>query len=74
MKKSVLFAAASIASLMLALPLTTEAAELKVLAGGSMTATLNELGPQFEDASGHKITIHFDSTPNLIKLASLRSQ
>jgi molybdate transport system substrate-binding protein len=46
------------------------AAELKVLAGGSMTTVLNELGPQFERASGHKLTIHFDSTPNLIKLAT----
>jgi molybdate transport system substrate-binding protein len=43
------------------------AAELKVLAGGSMTGVLNELGPQFERASGHKLAIHFDSTPNLIK-------
>jgi molybdate transport system substrate-binding protein len=46
------------------------AADLKVLAGGSMTTVLNELGPQFERASGHKLTIHFDSTPNLIKLAT----
>jgi molybdate transport system substrate-binding protein len=46
------------------------AAELKMLAGGSMTTVLNELGPQFERASGHKLTIHFDSTPNLIKLAT----
>jgi molybdate transport system substrate-binding protein len=43
------------------------AAELRVLAGGSMTGVLNELGPQFERASGHKLVIHFDSTPNLIK-------
>jgi molybdate transport system substrate-binding protein len=43
------------------------ATELKVLAGGSMTGPLNELGPQFERASGHKLVIHFDSTPNLIK-------
>ena len=47
-----------------------QAAELKVLAGGSMTGVLNELGPQFERVSGHKLTIHFDSTPNLIKLAT----
>jgi molybdate transport system substrate-binding protein len=46
------------------------AAELKVLAGGSMTTVLNELGPQFERASGHKLVIHFDSTPNLIRLAT----
>src|SRR5450631_3997454 len=47
-----------------------QAAELKVIAGGSMTASLNELGPQFEHASGHKLAIHFDSTPNLIKLTT----
>jgi molybdate transport system substrate-binding protein len=46
------------------------AAELKVLAGGSMTGVLNALGPQFEKESGHKLVIHFDSTPNLIKLAT----
>jgi molybdate transport system substrate-binding protein len=46
------------------------AAELRVLAGGSMTGVLNELGPQFERASGHKLVIHFDSTPNLIKQAT----
>ena len=46
---------------------TAEAAELKVLAGGSIAGPLNELKAQFEGASGHKLTIHFDSTPNLIK-------
>ena len=43
------------------------AAELKVLAGGSLAGPLNALAPQFERASGHKLTIRFDSTPNLIK-------
>ena len=42
------------------------AAELKVIAGGSMTASLGELGPQFEKATGHRLSIHFDSTPNII--------
>jgi len=46
------------------------AAELKVLAGGSMTGVLTELGPQFERDSGHKLVIHFDTAPNLIKLAT----
>jgi molybdate transport system substrate-binding protein len=46
------------------------AAELRVLAGGSMTGVLNELGPEFERVSGHKLVIHFDSTPNLIRLAT----
>ena len=31
---------------------------------------MNELGLQFERASGHKLTIVFDSTPNLIKAAT----
>jgi len=47
---------------------TAQAAELKVIAGGSMMSALNRLGPDFETASGHKLTIHFDSTPNIIKL------
>ena len=63
------FAATSALGAALVLPpgAGLHAAELKVLAGGSMTASLNELGPQFERASGHKLVIHFDSTPNLIK-------
>jgi molybdate transport system substrate-binding protein len=44
------------------------AAELRLIAGGSMTALLNELGPPFERISGHRLVIHFDSTPNIIKL------
>jgi molybdate transport system substrate-binding protein len=49
-------------------PMTNlQAGELNVLAGRSTTGWLNELGPQFEQATGHKLTIHFDSTPNLIK-------
>jgi molybdate transport system substrate-binding protein len=70
MKKPLLAAAASMLGLSLVLPPTAEAAELKVLAGGSMTGPLNELGPQFERATGHKLVIHFDSTPNLIKQAT----
>jgi molybdate transport system substrate-binding protein len=72
MKKPSLTAAASLFGLVFVMsPIPNlHAAELKVLAGGSMTGPLNELGPQFERASGHKLTIHFDSTPNLIKLAT----
>jgi molybdate transport system substrate-binding protein len=47
-----------------------QAAELKVMAGGSMTDSLKELGPRFERATGHKLEMHFDSTPNLIKAAT----
>ncbi len=70
MKKTSVAAAISILGLALMLSSMTEAAELKVLAGGSMTGPLNQLGPEFERASGHKLVIHFDSTPNLIKLAT----
>src|SRR5260370_588272 len=72
MKKLSLTAAASMLGLALVMPQMADlqAAELKILAGGSMTGSLNELGPQFERSSGHKLVIHFDSTPNLIKLAT----
>jgi molybdate transport system substrate-binding protein len=68
--KTLLLAATSMLSLALSLPPMAEAAELKVLAGGSMTGPLNQLAPEFERASGHKLTIHFDSTPNLVKQAT----
>jgi molybdate transport system substrate-binding protein len=48
--------------------IAAQAVELKVIAGGSMISALNRLGPDFEKATGHKLTIHFDSTPNIIKL------
>src|SRR5436190_17702529 len=72
MKMSLLVAAASILGVAPVFSPAGElhAAELKVLAGGSLRSVLTELGPQFERASGHKLKIHFDTTPNLIKLAT----
>jgi molybdate transport system substrate-binding protein len=72
MKKLLPAAVASIFGLVFVMSSITDlhAAELNVLAGGSMTGPLNELAPPFERATGHKLTIHFDSTPNLIKLAT----
>ena len=58
-----LLAVAAMACVMSAM---AEAAELKVIAGGSMTGPLNALSPEFEKATGHKLSIHFDSTPNII--------
>jgi molybdate transport system substrate-binding protein len=58
-----LLAVAIVASV---IPTMADAAELKVIAGGSMTAPLNKISPEFEKASGHKLSIHFDSTPNII--------
>ena len=68
MKPLLLAAAGSLLGLAFALSAMSAAgaAELKVIAGGSMTALLNQLGPEFEKASGHKLSIHFDSTPNII--------
>ena len=43
-----------------------QAAELRVIAGGSMTASMSALAAPFEKATGHKLSIHFDSTPNII--------
>lgn len=53
-------------SLALSTMTPAQASELKLIAGGSLAGLLNELGPQFERASGHKLEIHFDSTPNII--------
>jgi molybdate transport system substrate-binding protein len=72
MKATFLTVAAAMLGVTLVLSTVTNvnAAELKVLAGGSIAGPLNELKTQFERDSGHKLTIHFDSTPNLIKLAT----
>ncbi|HLZ01807.1 MAG TPA: substrate-binding domain-containing protein [Bradyrhizobium sp.] len=43
-----------------------KASELKLIAGGSLAGLLREIGPQFETASGYTLSIHFDSTPNII--------
>src|ERR1700758_4723217 len=44
----------------------SSASELKLIAGGSLAPLFKQLGPQFETASGHTLSIHFDSTPNII--------
>ncbi len=72
MKMSLIVAAASILGLAPGVSPTggAHAAELKVLAGGSLRSVLTELAPHFEHASGHKLAIYFDTTPNLIKAAT----
>jgi molybdate transport system substrate-binding protein len=61
------FTAAILGLTMSLSPITgLQAAELTIIAGASLTGPLNKLGPQFERASGHRIIIHFDSTPNII--------
>ena len=65
---SLAVAAVSLAMVLASAP--TTAADLAVLAGGSMTASLKDLGPRFEQASGHKLAFQFAGTPELIKLAA----
>jgi molybdate transport system substrate-binding protein len=55
-----------IAALALLPATAANAAELRVIAGGSTIGLMKELGPQFEQASGHRLSIHFDATPNII--------
>jgi molybdate transport system substrate-binding protein len=55
-----------LSSTLMMMSASLQAAELKVVAGGSMTAPLNALAAPFEKSSGHKLSIHFDSTPNII--------
>jgi molybdate transport system substrate-binding protein len=45
---------------------TVKGSELKLIAGGSLAGLFGQIGPQFEQASGHTLSIHFDSTPNII--------
>jgi molybdate transport system substrate-binding protein len=53
-----------------ALALPANAADLKILAGGSMTGPMKELGPRFEKATGHKLTFVYAGTPELIRQAA----
>ena len=51
---------AAVASLVLALGAAAEAAEIRVLSIPGVKAPLEELAPQFERASGHKLAIRFE--------------
>jgi ABC-type molybdate transport system substrate-binding protein len=52
---------------------SANAAEIKCLCPVAMRALLGELGPQFERASGHKLTIEFarSRSPTAIRLAAV---
>jgi molybdate transport system substrate-binding protein len=68
--RSFIFAAASAALLTVGPIASTKAAELNVLAGGSMTDSLREIAPRFERATGHKLVFLFAGTPELIRQAT----
>jgi molybdate transport system substrate-binding protein len=70
MGKTLLTASVLSLSVLLSPTMGLQAADLKVIAGGTMTASLQDLGPRFEKATGHKVAMAFDSTPNLIKMAT----
>ena len=48
--------------ILLAQSVAAEAAEVKVLSTPAMRPAMNELGPQFERATGHKLVIQFGAT------------
>jgi len=56
--------------LALASAAAVQAAELQVIAGGGITAALNEIAAMFERASGHKVVIRYGTAPELIKMAT----
>jgi molybdate transport system substrate-binding protein len=49
------------------MPTSAPAAELKVLSGNGARAAVRELCEQFERASGHKVTVHFEVNAALEK-------
>jgi molybdate transport system substrate-binding protein len=56
-------------ALALAAIVPAHAADLQVIAGGGIAQALNEIAGQFEKASGHKLTIRYGTTPDLIAMA-----
>jgi molybdate transport system substrate-binding protein len=68
MKMRSLVVAADIGFLfLLVLVIKAEAAELKVLSATAMQAVMEELGPKFERATGHKLAITFASLGRAVK-------
>src|SRR5215475_15955184 len=53
-----------------AVAVPVRAADLQVIAGGGIAVPLNEIAAQFEQTSGHKVTIRYGTAPELIKIAT----
>ncbi len=56
--------------LALAAVVPARAANLQVIAGGSIAVPLNEIAAQFEQTTGHKVMIRYGTAPELIKIAA----
>src|SRR6476646_9043970 len=54
-------------AVVLAFTHSANAAELKVLATGAHIDSFKEIIPQFERASGHKLTVKYDASPVTMK-------
>jgi molybdate transport system substrate-binding protein len=68
MMKRSLVAAASIAFILLVFAdIKAQAAELKVLSAFGMQSVLEEVGPKFERATGHKLVILFGTGGGIVK-------
>ena len=52
---------------MVALAAPALAAEIKVLSGNGARAAVIELAAQFERATGHKVSVHFDVNPDVAR-------
>lgn len=57
-------------TLALAAAVPARAADLQVIAGGGIAVPLNEIVAQFEQSSGHKVTVRYGTAPELIKIAT----
>ena len=62
MRASFLAATSIGAMILLSHGVAAEAAEVKVMAPGPLTAVFNELGPQFERDTGHKLVARIVAT------------
>ena len=66
MRKGSFTAAATVGLFMLwAQGATTQAAEVRIIAGSGFSPVLGELGPQFERATGHKLVIQYGITGSM---------
>ena len=67
MNRRSLFFASHMACMLLLPVVAARAAETQVLSSGSMQTIMEELGPKFERATGHKLTMTFDTVGGVVK-------